>query len=784
MVDGVKGNRVVKWITDKRWLLFFVAAIVLVSIKLPAGLYRTLSSLTDQKSVWSLPEDAVCLYPDRNLSFIGYSVEGNRITPVDGDPQIMIELQDERAQHLLIDLAEPVKTDTIVEIYFDDKTGLLSEDRKLAATVNSGESQMMVSLPSADQNIIRLDINGEVRLKGIYYSNAGFIESKEPIPLGMKKSLLLSAPCLLFFVAILLSMGLALFWKNGAKQSVPYIITAICRVWLGITAGVWYPQGQGYDDALIFHYTNFATYFGNTEIRSRDVMLKELGMPIVLNIINGIGISYAMFLSLLWVLDGILTAKFVRRINRGQCPKTEFLAFLFVLFQPIALEKWTGTRLYRNALLTPMYFLVFLLCLIILYNLIDGSPKRIREALFCSIPLGIAFALTYLIKEDGIWLLLAVVVLFIIMLFVAICMTVQKQLYLGGWLRVCLATIIPFVILFGSIGVIKQVNYNAFGVYATNARTAGEEGKFVTYVYKTASDDRDLDIWAPADAIKKIFNASETLNQNKALKKAVFRTAWAGGNIRKNPIKGDFLTWVIKDALFDSHTCSSKKEAEEYMKKVNQELDEAFKSGRLQVDPKIRLVSSLGGASKSEILELIKMTLTGYKDMLSTGIYEPGATIQYNSEDDTQFASIMVNQDLNSVASDVAVQYRHFEVEIANGIINTIFRIYDCIQPILFVLGILGAIVSLWVFIKSIVKRTLELHQLTKALLVLFFLALSFALLLSISWFTYYLHNEYFSYFFGIGALPLITLFEITGCSMLYDAVIKKGVGLRPVKSV
>ena len=776
MIDSIRQNRVVKWIIGRRWLLFFILMLVLISVNLPMGLNRELSGLVQERTVWGLPEDAVCLYPDRNLNITGYTVEGDLFTPENGDPQIEIPLGDEAAQYLLMDFGKPVKDNTLVEVYYDEKTGLLSEAQKIESTVSRGESQLMVSLPSPNNGIVRLDINGEVTLKGIYYSNIGFVEGKETIPTGKGKTLSVIAPCVLFFVAILLSMAMALFVENPSRKPIPYVITAVCRVWLGITAGVWYPQGQVYDDALIFHYSKFTTYFANLEVQSRDVMLKELGMPIILNIVNVLGISYTMFLSLLWVLDAFLAALLVRRIGHGKRPKMEFLAFLFTLFQPIALELWTGTRLYRNALLTPMCFLVFLMGLIILYNLMEGTDTRLREALLLSIPLGNIFSLTYLIKEDGLWLLLSLVVLFLIILCVAIYKMVNRQLIGGNRIRFCALIILPFLIFWGSITLVKQANYNAFGVYATNARTAGEEGKFVTYVYRTASENRNLDVWAPADAIDKVFKASKTLKKNKKLKKAVFKTPWYGRSIKKNPIQGDFLTWVLKDALFDSGTCQTKAEAEQYLKKVNQELEKAFRKGTIKADPRFRLVSSLGGISKEEVPELLKMTLTGYKDMLSSSIYNPGAIIQENCTDDTQYASIMANQDLNTVSSEDAVKYRRYEVAVANSIIRTLFRIYDFIHPVAFALGIFAGCMAVWIIIGSFQKRTLELTRLIKALLVLFFMSLSFVYLFSISWFTYFLHYEYYSHFYGIGALPLIVLFEIMGCALLGDRA-KKGAG-------
>lgn len=764
----------VKWMFGKQYLALFIIITALIAIHLPASVNGCLPGLIQEKSVWGLPEDAVCLFPDRSAKIKGYEVDGHHLKPTDSDPQMGYALEGETVKALLIDLETPAERDTEVEVYWGAEEGDLSEDNRSQYTIRIGEDQLLADMPSENNGYIRIDINGEVTLKGIYCTSSAFVENKVQLPLRKSRVILVYAVCILFFIALMTSAALVLLRRRGSPGKVPFIVTAVARVWLGCMAGVWYPPKQGYDDALIFHYSDLASYLSGRELPSRNVMLKELGMPIILNIVNFTGISYTMFLSLLWVLSGALGVLFVRRMSRERRPRAEFLTFVFILFQPVALENWTGTRLYRNALLTPMYFLTFLLALIILYDLVDGSAPKLREALCCSLLLGIVFSLAYLIKEDGVWLMLSIGALAVIMLCACVYRLIRRQLSGLGIVKAAVAICVPFVILFMSITAVKQVNYNAFGVHATNARTAGEEGKFVTYVYKTASDDRSLDIWAPVDAIEKVFKASKTLRKNKALKKTVLKTPWCGGNMRENPVKGDFLTWVIKDALFDSGTCTTKREAEAYMKKVNRELEAAFKKGKLEVDPKFRLTGSMGGISKAEAALVLKDTFVGYKNMISSKIYAPGARIQSNDEDDMDFASNITNQDLHTVNSDNALKYRKYEAAIANAIINVIFRVYDYAQPILLALGLIASIAAAWHIIRSMIKRTMELHRFVKALLVLYFLSLSFVYLFAIAWFCYYLHFEYYSHFFGIGALPLIVLLGITGVSFLGEWVSEK----------
>ena len=134
-----------------------------------------------------------------------------------------------------------------------------------------------------------------------------------------------------------------------------------------------------------------------------------------------------------------------------------------------------------------------------------------------------------------------------------------------------------------------------------NTRTKGELEWFVSNIYKIGSENRTPEIWAPFDAIEKAFEASPTLKQYPKLLKCIEKSSWVGGNIHKNPISEDFLTWVMRDALVEADMWKSEEQVQQLFKKINEELEQAFKNGTLKTDEKIQLISSMGGRSLKEM---------------------------------------------------------------------------------------------------------------------------------------------------------------------------------------
>lgn len=260
-------------------------------------------------------------------------------------------------------------------------------------------------------------------------------------------------------------------------------------------------------------YADFPVYYGEMAKSAVSMtMLKEMGEPVFMWIVNLSGLPLTMVMSGLWIVNGLLAYRLVDMISSKK--KMAYFFFLFIVFNLVAFDKWCGVRPYRSSVSVPMYLLM---CL--------------------------AFPLLYAICS------------------VADYVAFRHKRIIG---RMLIAILVP-VFIFESLTVVyKSVNDHYFGVYETNMRNSGEPGRFISNIYSIESERRD------------------------------------------------YFSWLIKDAVFDSKVASNWAEAEQFYKKVNDELEEAFADGRLKKDEGFRLISSLPALSSNELGWVLKSSFKLY----------------------------------------------------------------------------------------------------------------------------------------------------------------------------
>lgn len=577
----------------------------------------------------------------------------------------------------------------------------------------------------------------------------------------------------LFFVALSFLLFMAAGKTKGINNTIFFASTAALRIWYGELLGMHFSgPDELYDDRLMIVYSDLKAYFSGTAVDSSSVMLKEMGMPFILNLVDALGISYSAFISLLWIADALLIYCILSRMvgNNVVVPK---VAFLLVAFIPVAFESSCGTRLYRNSLLTPLYLMVFSLHFLIMIRLADKRDNDFRKLCLISTFLGVVFSLTYFVKEDGNWLLVSVLFLMIIWIAVGV-LSAHKN---GSSVRsaainVALLIAIPMIIFTATTIAYKGINYYAFGIYETNARTKGEAGKFVDNIYKIDSKQKSKKVWAPADAIDKAFANSKTLGNNEALKDEIFHTPWFEGDIINHPIQGDFLTWVMKDAMFRSGTASTKAEAEAYLATVNEELEEAFKEGRLIRDGRFRTVSGLVGITKEDAKDILKTTIKSYPAHILCNVYVPGGAFANGNEEILQQASVIANMNLANITAERAVERRQKEIAIANVIAQCLFDMYGLINTVLCGVAVCGILYSATGTVRKYrSKCSIEYKSVFYSFLSLSMLGISFTLLFHVSWFCMHLPSQGVA-FYSIGMIPLIVYFELFGAMPLILIII------------
>lgn len=554
------------------------------------------------------------------------------------------------------------------------------------------------------------------------------------------------------------------FCRNAKNPNFILItIITIFRVILSNLLSAWYPSSQGYDDRLLITYASLSSHFKDPNVLS---LMKTMSYPLFLKIVHWSGLSYTMVLSIIWIIAAALVVKIFLNVTKNKA----FLTFIyiFVLFTPSAFDSWIGTRLYRNSIIAPFVLIFFALMLNMILNLTVNKNITAKKTLSTNILLGLIFSFTYYIKEDGIWLLCCLV--FSILISIGIVLkkhTRNRYLLTKTIITLCL----PLIIFIITSNVYKSINYIYFGVYETNTKAEGELGEFINNIYKIHSDNRTAFIWAPYDAIDKAFEASKTLSNHPILKEKIFNSPWCSGDIRQNPISGDFLTWVLRTALVDSNLWQSEKQVSDLFKQVNIELKSAFDNKLLIKENKFQLISSAGGRSLEEIIRIKDTIAKEYKNCIFLEGYVPGGNLGDNADPNScEIATFLTNMN-HLPLGEPANNHKAKELTYGNTVASGIFKIYSYINPILILLSILNFLLTSLLIIFKIRKCHSSCLFSLLTMFILFGISLVYAF--GIGWFSEFIWkndtiNEIITKFYGVGLVPIITLFQVFGSYLCF----------------
>jgi len=551
-------------------------------------------------------------------------------------------------------------------------------------------------------------------------------------------------------------------------QSIIILAFTIFRIISSNLISAWYPSSQAYDDHLMIAYASLASHF---KIPDSLTLVKTMSYPIFLRIVHWSGLSYTIILSIIWIIAAILVVTIFSYITNNIL----FLrfAYLFILFTPSAFDSWIGTRLYRNSCLAPFILILFACLLLIIIRLIKDEDLSAKKIICLSIMSGFIFTFSYYIKEDGIWLLFCLIFAILVSFGIVIYKYLHSDKSIGKSIMLIIILYIPLMIFILSSNIYKSINYHYFGVYETNTRTEGELGNFVNNVYKIHSNYRTAFVWAPYDAIEKAFHASNTLSMYPDLKDKIIITHWFG-DIRENPITGDFLTWVLRSALVDSGLWHSERQISDLFKQVNIELMAAFNDGTLVREDKFQIMTSTGGRSLNEIFRIKNIMIEEYKNCILLDGYVPGGSLSEDTDiSSCETATLLANMNflpLNGPANNHKIK----DLDYGNIIASVIFKVYSKLNPILIVFSILGLLITCCLMM---LKRRKNKSINTFIVLTMFVLiGISIVYSFGIGWFAEYIWgnnpiNAIITKYYGVGLVPMVSLFELFGTYSLFKHI-------------
>jgi len=555
------------------------------------------------------------------------------------------------------------------------------------------------------------------------------------------------------------------------------LAATVIRIVLSLKLPLHFVANSDYDDFLLMQYANLPEHFANPSPWS---LVKPMSFPVFLAAGHLLGFPYRLSIALVWILAAVLVALAIRRITQNRAILA--FAYLFTLYCPTAYQLWSGTRIYRNALIAPTVFIT----VAIMANLVLAAvrhqtdlsrglhpqPPRLLRWVFA---LGFAFLFFYYLKEDSIWLVPAFGLTLATVLVVPLAgqwRSASNRLALASKCLVIAA--IPALIL-GSGGVLyRAINHHYFGVWEVNTRNDGQLGKFAEWLYAIDDPAKTTDVWVPYSTLETAWATSPTLQEHPEVLEGLRTFAWAGGDWQANPVKGDLPLWALRIILTDQGLFASERQVEEMMTSVNEELAAALERGDIAKSPKFFLSAKATGRSLSEIVQLRSLVWDG---VASNAFYRGYVLVDYPCNampERCPLIEFILNENLTTGSDEPAsvTDTRANENRVFLRLAELDIRLYQATAFGLVPLMLLGLVIGLVRRgrISAAIPRRFGVATLVTMTVLL---GSAGAVFLGVAWFSQWIDipGQEIMKFYAVAAVPLFQLCEIAGLGFVIGTI-------------
>jgi hypothetical protein len=487
-------------------------------------------------------------------------------------------------------------------------------------------------------------------------------------------------------------------------------------------------------------------------------LTKGAVFPFFVSLARLLCMPYYMLLALFYFLAAIVFVVAVRKeiVNKW----LRLIIYLFLIYNPVGFSGDVTQRLYRNALCYPAVLLL-VSCLIGLYIGLERSKKEYALWLTGT---GLSLSFFYYIREDSIWMLPmtgAVIVLSALKILFKNTKSDSGNTdidnntskYLISKKRVFFL-ICPIIIFICITGCYMLINHHFYGVYTINDRTGGAFGKLTEKLLLIEDGCMDdTRIWLSRETLKKAIEVSPTLKDKDGDIPIEYYNLWS--NDKGTP--GDLYVWALRCCFSDIGYCSNAAELEDYCKKINEELDQAFKDGRLKKRDAIFLSGHAKGRNSEELGKLFKSAFSNLMDVsLYRRVTGSGLIPAAGSDAEIRFMESMtlahgIRQNDENGTEDKLLTISIYICNINNGFI----KLYGYITPFVMIIAL---ILYLVIVINYILKRSWE--NFDKVIIPLGMVLSAYILEVGVSMMTDWIGPAGL-WFYSSGVLPLSSIFQI-----------------------
>lgn len=442
-----------------------------------------------------------------------------------------------------------------------------------------------------------------------------------------------------------------------------------------------------YDDQLMVEQAN-SIVSGNWlgEYNSKT-LTKGVFMPLFIVLMYILHIPFLMGKEIFY---GIACIVFILVISKKVKSKVALMVmYIVILLNPVEYSEEL-CRVYRDGIYTSLilYLVSFLLAIFI------NRKEEGRMQVKYFIGLGISFSATYLCREETIWLLPGIV---IIILATVIPNYFNKKILLY---------LIPIAITIILTNTVCLLNYKYYGVYTLNEYWGEAFKSAYGALLRVKPEEEKQRVPITRETMNRLYELSPKFAELKEFLEGEDGDNWRNIGIRvEGEMTGAYVQWALMDAVESLGYYETATKAEEYYMELADEINRLCDDGIIESRTDKKIVSNSCYFKLQDLLNVItKMPETiKYQYTLqdvNMMVINPGEIM--GLEDGKETFEKITRQPIVTMG-----HYFQGNNSTKIKIIETIEKIYEYINPYLFYVSIVIAII----YVLSNIKRLKEIYE-------------------------------------------------------------------------
>ncbi|WP_270218163.1 glucosyltransferase [Enterococcus lactis] len=562
------------------------------------------------------------------------------------------------------------------------------------------------------------------------------------------------------------------------------VLFTIIRLYLYSKAIYGTDMSATYDDQLLIHYAQNILDGKWLGEYTTTTLSKGISYSLFLVLAHKLHLSYAVLFGMFSILASILVALAFKPIVKNKYLLLSI--YFYFLFSPINFTHEYSTRTYRNALVIPAVEIIIACLLAIYYRKYSSRRKLLPWFL----GLAVSFPFFWFIREDSIWLLPFTVVALGIS-FVQILLgqdfsfeeakKLKERPFLLSkqeWLKLSLflLPLVGFSIVYQWI---EYKNETTYGIATINDRSSGEFGRLMKQLIRiddeTNLNKENSEIWVSHAALNKALDASPTFHTVSTRIDELYTThAWTqGGKVKELP--GDIIFWALRDVVSESgYYQNNAKETNDFWKKVNQELEEAYQKGTIKKKKEFYLMGSGDGKTMNDLPIVFAFLKSGYAYAWRYKDFHQGGNYSFGTQEQVEQAQELLNLPLMDNWIDSSdPRTPDFQLTKTAKVANVMIKIYQVLAIPVLIASIAGILLMI---LGTVFAKADRVYYSSSLIVVIGLILTQLVFLFGVSWFCSYApeKKDYFLSVYTGAGVPLTQFIVVTSMLVFSKLNLKK----------